>query len=210
MNTDELRAAIAEDMPRNVDELSRLVRIPSIAFPDYDGAPVRASAETTAEILEASGFGGVRLIELPDGIEHPAVFGEIAGPAGSPTVLLYAHHDVQPEGPLEQWRSPPFEPEVRQGRLFGRGSSDDKCGIVMHAAALRAWAGAPPVTLKVIVEGEEEASTAHLPFLIEGHRDLLTADVVSVADGGNWRTGVPALETSIRGVVDCRVTVRVL
>jgi acetylornithine deacetylase/succinyl-diaminopimelate desuccinylase-like protein len=125
-------------------------------------------------------------------------------------VLLYAHHDVQPEGPPEGWTSPPFEPEVRDGRLYGRGSSDDKCGIVLHAASMRAWGGAPPLTVKVIVEGEEEASTAHLPFLIEGHRDLLAADVVGIADGGNWRTGVPALETSIRGVVDCRVTVRVL
>ena len=125
-------------------------------------------------------------------------------------MLLYAHHDVQPEGPLEEWASPPFEPQVRDGRLFGRGTSDDKCGIVLHAAALRAWGGSPPVTLKVLVEGEEETSTAHLPFLIDGHRDLLAADVVGIADGGNWRTGVPALETSIRGVVDCRVTVRVL
>ena len=173
MILDELRTAVSDGMSRNVDELSRLVRIPSIAFPDYEGAPVRASAETTAEILEASGFSGVHLIELPDGVEHPAVFGEVRGPAGAPTVLLYAHHDVQPEGPREQWTSPPFEPEVRDGRLYGRGTSDDKCGIVMHAAALRAWEGAPPVTLKVIVEGEEEASTAHLPFLIEGHQDLL-------------------------------------
>ncbi|MGZ8599850.1 MAG: M20/M25/M40 family metallo-hydrolase, partial [Actinomycetota bacterium] len=188
----------------------RLVRIPSIAFPDYDGAPVRASAVATAEILEAAGFGGVRVIDLPDGVEHPAVFGEIAGPAGAPTMLLYAHHDVQPEGPVDEWTSPPFEPEVRDGRLYGRGTSDDKCGIVVHAAAVRAWGGKPPVTLKVIVEGEEEASTAHLPFLIGGHRELLAADVVGIADGGNWRTGVPALETSIRGVVDCRVTVRVL
>ncbi|MGZ8611648.1 MAG: M20/M25/M40 family metallo-hydrolase [Actinomycetota bacterium] len=210
MNAEELRAAVSEDMPRAVEELERLVRIPSIAFPDYDGAPVRASAVATAEILEAAGFGGVRVIDLPDGVEHPAVFGEIAGPAGAPTMLLYAHHDVQPEGPVDEWTSPPFEPEVRDGRLYGRGSSDDKCGIVLHAAAARAWDGRPPVTLKVIVEGEEEASTAHLPFLIGGHRELLAADVVGIADGGNWRTGVPALETSIRGVVDCRVTVRVL
>ncbi|MGZ8637668.1 MAG: M20/M25/M40 family metallo-hydrolase [Actinomycetota bacterium] len=210
MNAEELRAAVSEDMPRAVEELERLVRIPSIAFPDYDGAPVRASAVATAEILEAAGFGGVRVIDLPDGVEHPAVFGEIAGPAGAPTMLLYAHHDVQPEGPVDEWTSPPFEPEVRDGRLYGRGTSDDKCGIVVHAAAVRAWGGKPPVTLKVIVEGEEEASTAHLPFLIGGHRELLAADVVGIADGGNWRTGVPALETSIRGVVDCRVTVRVL
>jgi acetylornithine deacetylase/succinyl-diaminopimelate desuccinylase-like protein len=210
MNADHLRAAIAEGMPRSIEELSRLVRIPSIAFPGYDGAPVRASAEATAEILEAAGLGEVRLIELPDGVPHPAVYGEVAGPAGSPTVLLYAHHDVQPEGPTREWTSPPFEPEVREGRLYGRGTSDDKCGIVLHASALRAWGGAPPVTVKVLVEGEEEAGTEHLPFLIDGHRDLLAADVVGIADGGNWRTGTPALETSIRGVVDCRITVRVL
>jgi acetylornithine deacetylase/succinyl-diaminopimelate desuccinylase-like protein len=210
MSADDLRTRVGEDLPRTVDELSRLVRIPSIAFPGYDGAPVRASADATAEVLEAAGFGGVRLIELPDGVPHPAVYGEIAGPPGAPTMLLYAHHDVQPEGPLEEWSSPPFEPVVRDGRLFGRGTSDDKCGVAIHAAALRAWGGSPPITLKVLVEGEEEASAAHLPFLIDDHRELLAADVVGVADGGNWRTGVPALETSIRGVVDCRVTVRVL
>lgn len=210
MNAEELRAAVAEGMPRTTEDLSRLVRIPSIAFPGYDPSPVREAAEATAAVLEASGFGGVRLIELPDGAEHPAVFGEVPGPSDAPILLLYAHHDVQPEGPVDQWTSPPFEPEVRDGRLYGRGTADDKCGVAMHAAALRAWGGHPPVTVKVIVEGEEEASTAHLPFLIEGHRDLLACDVVGVADGGNWRTGVPALETSMRGIVDCRVTVRVL
>ncbi len=205
---EELRSAVAEAMPKTVADLERLVRIPSIAFDGYDPAPVRASAETTAEILTEAGFGGVRLIELPDGVDHPAVFGEVPGPAGSPTVLLYAHHDVQPEGPAEAWTSPPFEPVVRDGRLYGRGSSDDKAGIVVHAAAMQAVGGRPPVTVKVLVEGEEEAGTEHLPFLIEGHRDLLAADVLCIADGGNWRTGVPALETSIRGVVDVRVTVR--
>lgn len=209
MDVDALKTATAELQGRVVEDLSRLVRIPSIAFPGYDEAPVRASAEATAEILQAAGYGGVRLIELPN-VDHPAVFGEIAGPAGSPTLLLYAHHDVQPEGPLEEWTSPPFEPVVRDGRLFGRGTSDDKCGIVGHAAALAAWEGKPPVTLKVLVEGEEEASDAHLPFLIGEHVDLLAADVVGVADGGNWRNGVPTLEASTRGVVDCRVTVRVL
>jgi len=210
VNVEELRTAVAAGIPRAVQDLSRLVQIPSIAFPDYDDAPVRASAEATAAILEAAGLGGVRLIELPDGVGHPAVYGEVPGPAGAPTILLYAHHDVQPEGPLDEWTSPPFAPEVRDGRLFGRGTSDDKCGIVLHAESLRAWDGKPPVTVKVIVEGEEEASTEHLPFLIEDHKELLAADVVGVADGGNWRTGVPALGTSIRGVVDCKVTVRVL
>lgn len=206
---EDLRTAVAGDMARTRADLERLVRIPSIAFPGYDTAPVRASAEATADILASSGFQGVRLIELPD-VEHPAVFGEVRGPAGAPTVLLYAHHDVQPEGPVEQWHSPPFEPVERDGRLYGRGTADDKCGVAIHAAALRALGGTPPVTIKVLVEGEEESSTEHLPFLIGGHRDLLAADVIGVADGGNWRAGVPTLETSIRGVVDCRVTVRVL
>ena len=209
MNTDDLRDAIARDQPRVVEELKTLVRIPSIAFPGYDDKPVRASAEATADILEAAGFGGVRLIELPD-VDHPAVFGEVAGPAGAPTVLLYAHHDVQPEGPPDHWTSPPFEPEVRDGRVYGRGTSDDKCGIVMHATAMRAWGGKPPVTVKVLIEGEEEASAEHLPFLIEGHKELLQADLIGVADGGNWRAGIPTLETSIRGVVDCIVAVRTL
>ena len=209
MHADELRAAVTEWQPRAVEELSNLVRIPSIAFPGYDEKPVRESAEATAETLEAAGYGGVRLIELPD-VDHPAVFGEVAGPAGAPTILLYAHHDIQPEGPLEEWTSPPFEPEVRDGRLYGRGTSDDKCGIIMHAASLRAWGGKPPVSLKVLVEGEEEASAEHLPFLIGGHKELLVADVIGVADGGNWRAGIPTLETSIRGVVDCIVTVRAL
>jgi acetylornithine deacetylase/succinyl-diaminopimelate desuccinylase-like protein len=210
LRTDELRAAVAEAMPRAIGDLSALIEIPSIAFPGYDEAPVRAAAAATATVLEGAGLAGVRLIELPDGVGHPAVYGEVTGPAGAPTVLLYAHHDVQPEGPIEEWASPPFAPEIRDGRLYGRGSADDKCGIVIHAEAIRAWEGRPPVTVKVLVEGEEESSTEHLPFLIEDHRDLLAAHVVGVADGGNWRTGVPALETSIRGVVDCRVTVRVL
>jgi acetylornithine deacetylase/succinyl-diaminopimelate desuccinylase-like protein len=209
MSADDLRDAIARDQPRVVEELKTLVRIPSIAFTGYDDRPVRASAEATADILEGAGFGDVRLIELP-GVDHPAVFGQVAGPAGTPTVLLYAHHDVQPEGPREQWTSPPFEPEVRDGRLFGRGTSDDKCGIVMHAAAMRAWDGEPPVTVKVLIEGEEEATAEHLPFLIGEHKHLLQADVIGVADGGNWRSGIPTLETSIRGVVDCIVTVRAL
>ncbi|MFM8944738.1 MAG: dipeptidase [Actinomycetota bacterium] len=206
---EDLRAAVAGDMARTRADLERLVRIPSIAFPGYDTAPVRASAEATADILASSGFQGVRLIEMPD-VEHPAVYGEVRGPAGAPTVLLYAHHDVQPEGPVEQWHSPPFEPVERDGRLYGRGTADDKCGVAIHAAALRALGEPSPVTIKVLVEGEEESSTEHLPFLIGGHRDLLAADVIGVADGGNWRAGVPTLETSIRGVVDCRVTVRVL
>jgi acetylornithine deacetylase/succinyl-diaminopimelate desuccinylase-like protein len=208
MDTDELRRRIHDDMPRTTDELQRLVRIPSIGYPGYDPAHVRASAEATRDILAAAGFDDVRLLELGDG--HPAVFGERRGPDGSPTVLLYAHHDVQPEGDAAAWTTPPFEPEVRDGRLYGRGAADDKSGIVIHAATMRAVGEGLPCTVKVVVEGEEECSTEHLPDLVQGHADLLRADVAFVADGGNHRTGVPTIGTSVRGVTDCVVRVDVL
>ncbi len=205
-----LRERIASDMPRTIAELERLVRIPSMGYPGYDPAPVRASAEATRDILEDAGVAGARLLELDGG--HPAVFGELPGPEGAPTVLLYAHHDVQPEGPVDQWDTPPFEPVVKDGRMYGRGAADDKSGIAIHAAAIRALLtdGGVPVTIKVVVEGEEECSTAHLPDLVQGHADLLRADVAVIGDGGNYRTGVPTLNASIRGVTDIVVQVRVL
>ncbi|MEW6058939.1 MAG: dipeptidase [Actinomycetota bacterium] len=206
--TSDLRSAVAALAPRMQEDLERLVRIPSVAFEGFDPAPVRASAEATGDILGSAGFEDVRLIELPG--DHPAVFGRADGPSRSPTVLLYAHHDVQPSGPEELWDTPPFEPVVRGGRLFGRGSADDKSGIATHAAVLRAFEGRPPVTVKVIVEGEEESSTENLPRLVHGHRDLLFADVIVVADAGNWRTGEPTLTTTLRGLVDCFVEVRTL
>jgi len=212
MDTDSLRRAVADEMPRTVAELERLVRIPSIGHPGYDPAHVRESAEVTSAILRSAGVEDARLLELDGG--HPAVVGEIPGPVGAPAVLLYAHHDVQPEGPAEEWQTAPFEPVVREGRLYGRGSADDKSGIVVHAAALRAL-GAPggaelPATVRILVEGEEECSTEHLPELVVENADLLRADVAVVADGGNDRTGVPTIGTSVRGVADCRITVRVL
>ncbi len=180
----------------------------------YDPATVRASAIATADVLRAAGLDDVRLIELGGGVGHPAVYGEIRGPVGAPTVLLYAHHDVQPEGPHDGWDTPPFEPVVRDGRMFGRGAADDKSGIVIHAAVLRAFRESDvaglPVTVKVLVEGEEECSTEHLPELVGGHADLLRADVVVLADGGNIHTGLPTLDTSVRGVTDCVVEVSVM
>jgi len=210
MGDDQLRERIAAEMPRTVTDLERLVRIPSMGYPGYDPANVRASAETTRDILAEAGVEGARLLELDGG--HPAVFGELPGPGGAPTVLLYAHHDVQPEGPLDEWDTQPFDPVVKDGRMYGRGAADDKSGIVVHAAAIRALLaeGAPPVTIKVVVEGEEECSTEHLPQLVQGNADLLRADVAVIADGGNYRTGVPTLNTSIRGVTDLVVQVRVL
>jgi acetylornithine deacetylase/succinyl-diaminopimelate desuccinylase-like protein len=210
MDTFELRSRVATGMPRTTADLERLVRIPSVGHPGHDPANVRASAEATCDILRDAGLHDVRLIELGGGAGHPAVFGQIPGPAGAPTALLYAHHDVQPEGSAEEWTSPPYEPVIRDGRLFGRGSADDKSGVTIHAAALRALGGELRVGIKVLVEGMEECSTEFLPELVQGNADLLRADVAVIADGGNYRTGVPTIGTSVRGVTDCTVTVRVL
>jgi acetylornithine deacetylase/succinyl-diaminopimelate desuccinylase-like protein len=189
-------------------ELDDLVRIPSVSAEGFEVGQVRRSAEATAAWLERSGLDGVRLLEI-DGA-HPAVFGATPGPAGSPTVLLYAHHDVQPPGSDEFWESPPFEPTERGGRLFGRGTADDKAGIAVHAAALQVWEGKPPVSVAVFVEGEEETGSVHLLEFVDKYGDFLRADAVVFADCSNWTVGQPALTTSVRGILDCLIEVRTL
>lgn len=201
---EDLAATVAEQFPSTRQQLIDLVRIPSVSARGFDEAEVRRSAEATAGLLERAGLQEVRLLELGDA--HPAVFGEIPAPLGAPTVLLYAHHDVQPAG--EGWSSDPFEPVERDGRLYGRGTSDDKCGVVLHAAALSALDGAVPIGVKVFVEGEEEIGSLHLDDFLTVHGDALAADVIVIADSGNWRTGLPSFTTSLRGLVDCEVEVR--
>jgi acetylornithine deacetylase/succinyl-diaminopimelate desuccinylase-like protein len=125
-------------------------------------------------------------------------------------VLLYAHHDVQPEGNHAQWSSPPFEPTERDGRLYGRGTADDKAGIATHLAAFRAHGGQPPVGVTVFVEGEEESGSPSLTRLLAAHRDALAADVIVIADSDNWSADVPALTVSLRGLADCVVEVATL
>ena len=201
---ESLTEAVAAQVPVMRDQLERLVRIPSVSAPGFDPAPMRACAALCIEILEDAGLSSVRLLELEG--SAPAVFGEIPAPPGAPTVLLYAHYDVQPAGP--GWVSDPFEPTEREGRLYGRGTSDDKSGVVLHAAALRALSGVPDVGVKVFLEGEEESGSEHLEGFLTAYRDELAADIVVIADSGNWRTGQPTFTTSLRGLVDCVVEVR--
>ncbi|GAC1455980.1 MAG: dipeptidase [Candidatus Limnocylindrales bacterium] len=200
-----LRPAITGLMPDVRADLERLVRIPSMSADGYDAAAVRESARITAEILRAAG-AEVRILEREGA--HPAVVGRVAGPENAPTVLLYAHHDVQPPGPRDRWASAPFEPTLRDGRLFGRGSSDDKAGIVVHAAAIRAWGGKPPVNVAFFIEGEEESGSDHLGDFLAAEHALLDADAVVIADSGNWRVGEPAITTTLRGNVLVTVEVR--
>ncbi|HSJ34354.1 MAG TPA: dipeptidase [Acidimicrobiia bacterium] len=205
---DDLRTAVRADFPRLKEILADLVRIPGVSAPGYDPAEVRRSAEHVARLFEDEGAQDVRLLELEGA--HPAVYGHIPGPEGSPTVLLYAHHDVQPPGPAAEWETGPFEPFEKEGRLFGRGASDDKSGVIMHLGALSALGGNPPVGIKIFIEGEEEIGSQHLPDFLARYSDLLAADVIVIADAGNWRVGIPALTTSLRGLAAVEVEVRTL
>ena len=204
----EVRAAVDSAFHDVRAWLDKLVSIPSISADGFGAHRVRESAEVTAEWLERSGLDEVRLLDAGDA--HPAVFGFTPGPEGSPKVLLYAHHDVQPPGRTDLWKSPPFEPTEREGRLYGRGTADDKAGIAVHAAALQAWEGKPPVGVAVFIEGEEEIASSHLPQFLNKYEELLRADVTILADFTNWRVGEPALTTSVRGILDCLVEVRTL
>src|SRR6184192_3554528 len=201
-----LRDRVSEDMPRIRAELETLVRIPSISHPGHDPSQLGRSAEATAKILGDVGCE-TKIVEI-EGV--PAVIGHVSAPAGAPTVLLYAHHDVQPTGGRDLWHSDPFEPIEKNGRLYGRGSSDDKCGIVMHAGALRAHDSRPPIGVTVFVEGEEEWGSPNLGKFLERYGDELRADAVILADSGNWRTGQPGLTTSLRGIVAADIEVRTL
>lgn len=203
---EDLRARVSRQFPAMVEHLSELVRIPSVSAEGYPAQPLRASAEAVARLLRGAGFADVQLLEMEGA--HPAVFGHKPAPPGAPTVLLYAHHDVQPPGPAEEWTAGPFEPVVTDGRLYGRGASDDKGGLIMHLGAVTALGDDLAVGIKVFVEGEEEVGSSHLVDFLDRYSALLAADVIVIGDGGNWREGHPALTVSLRGLVAVTVEVR--
>src|SRR5499427_6171157 len=192
-----LATAVRDVLPSVRADLDRLVRIPSVSADPAAAPHVRASAREVAALLRAAGLPDAAVVAVAGG--QPAVLGHRPGPPGAPTVLMYAHHDVQPPGDIAAWDSDPFQPSERGGRLYGRGAADDKAGIAVHLAALRALGDRLPVGVTVLVEGEEEiGSPTLLPFL-DTFSDRIRADVLVLADSANWTADVPALTTSLRG-----------
>jgi acetylornithine deacetylase/succinyl-diaminopimelate desuccinylase-like protein len=203
-----LRDQVQAQLPGVLADLKELVAIESVSADPARTTEVERSAEHIVQLLADLKCPDVRIIRAKDGA--PAVLGRFPPPEGKPTLCLYAHHDVQPEGDPAGWRTPPFVATELEGRLYGRGTADDKGGLAVHLAALRAFDGKPPVGVTVFFEGEEEIGSPTLTVLLEEHRADLAADVFVIADSDNWAVGHPAFTTSLRGIAECIVEVRTL
>ncbi|MER7759006.1 M20/M25/M40 family metallo-hydrolase, partial [Streptomyces sp. NPDC097619] len=211
MTSHPIAETVASLMPGARSELAELVAFRSVAdWAQFPKSESEGAANWVADALRAEGFRDVALLDTPDGTQ--SVYGFLPGPEGAPTVLLYAHYDVQP--PLDEaaWVSPPFELTDRDGRWYGRGAADCKGGFVMHLLALRALKanGGVPVSVKVIVEGSEEQGTGGLQQYAEAHPELLTSDAIVIGDAGNFRLGLPTVTATLRGMTLVRVEVDTL
>ncbi|MCW2607359.1 MAG: hypothetical protein JWO60_2052 [Frankiales bacterium] len=204
----DLPAAVRGQAATALEDLRRLVAVPSISSEPAHADDVERVIAVVADHAVSAGAQRVDVVQAEGG--HPALIASWPAPAGAPTVLLYAHADVQPTGPEQEWTSPPFTATDRDGRLYGRGAADDKAGVMMHLAVLRAFQGRPPVGVVLFVEGEEEIGSPTLPALLAAHADALRSDVIVIADSANASVDVPAFTTSLRGLVDCLVEVRAL
>lgn len=206
-DADSVRSTVTGLMPGLLTDPEALVSIPSIAFPGFPPDPVHRMSQAVVDLFRRSGIDDVRLLEIPGG--YPAVYADVPGPAGSPTVLLYAHYDVQP-APVEGWDSDPWVATRKDdGRIYGRGASDDISGLVIHAGTMQALAGRLPVGVRLLVEGEEE-TISHLEDYVEASPELFACDAFVIADMGNQEVDRPALTTALRGDVSCTVRVRTL
>jgi acetylornithine deacetylase/succinyl-diaminopimelate desuccinylase-like protein len=172
MNTDQAATYAREHHNEFLEDLKTLARIPSVSFPGFDPAQVVRSAEAVAALCRARGLENIEILTLPGA--HPYVYADWLHAPGKPTLLLYAHHDVQPAGREELWKSPPFEPTIRDGRLYGRGTADDKAGVVVHTSAIASWLQSQkelPLNVKLIIEGEEECGSDHFTYFFSRHRN---------------------------------------
>ncbi|MFB7252232.1 dipeptidase [Microbacterium sp. NPDC056234] len=211
--------SVATGLPRTLGDLGDLVRIPGIAWPSFDQTQLERSADAIAALARDTGvFDEVRVLRaaIPgtDEFGQPAILATRAARNGRPTILLYAHHDVQPPGDDALWETPPFEPTVREGRLYGRGAADDKAGVMAHIASLRAVADAVgddlDLGVALFIEGEEEYGSRSFAQFLSDNADALRADAIVVADSGNWDSRTPGLTVSLRGNARFTLTVRTL
>ncbi|WP_217134620.1 dipeptidase [Leucobacter chinensis] len=217
--TKKLSAIVDRDFEQTVSELEALVRIPSVSWPAFDPKHLDESAAAVAEMLRETGvFETVDVRRAREGDTEvwgkPAIVAHRPAKNGKPTVLLYAHHDVQPPGDDEKWETPPFEPTRKGDRLYARGASDDKAGVISHVAAIRALAETAgddfDLGIAMFIEGEEEWASKSFGNFLRENKDLLTADAIIVADSDNWDTETPALTVALRGAAAFNVRVETL
>ena len=203
--------ACEDNLPLFLNQLEKLVKIPSVSLEGFDSKAMQSSAQAVAELFESSGLENVEVIQFGD--VHPYVYADWIHKPDAPTLLLYAHHDVQPPGVHSKWKSDPFGPKTSQGRLYGRGTADDKAGILAHSAAIFSMlktCGELPVNVKLIIEGEEEIGSNHLGSFVKRYKEKLQADAMILTDCANIETGIPSLTTSLRGLVAVDVEVESL
>ncbi|RRC96323.1 M20/M25/M40 family metallo-hydrolase [Schaalia canis] len=211
LTTDTIRERVEAAFPALLNELIQLVAIPSVSSAPEHAADLQASAEHVRDRFAALGLDAdIYSVTTPEGIEgKPAVVAHTPRIDGAPTVLLYAHHDIQPVGDVGRWASDPYTAEVRGDRLYGRGTSDDGAGIIVHLGALTVLAQDLGVNVTVFIEGEEELGSPSFVTFLETYREQLEADVIVVADSDNWKVGEPALTSSLRGNCVCTVDVTI-
>lgn len=200
-----------KDKSKHLGDLKKLVAIPSVSFPNFDPKEVHRSGDAVKALLVESGLENVQMMTMGD--SFPYVYGEWLKAPGKPTLLLYAHHDVQPPGNAEKWKSPAFEATERDGRLYGRGAADDKAGVVCHTAVIASYlkaAGKLPVNIKVLIEGEEEIGSGNLNAFVEKYKKTLQADAVVIMDAANFDVGMPSITIALRGVSIVEVEVKAL
>ena len=187
-----------------IDVLKLLVKIESISSEKKHYKDVEQSAESVKDLFEGLGLTS-KISKSNEGM--PAVLAQTEQDPSKKTVLLYAHHDVQPVGDLSLWETDPFVPEIIDGRLYGRGSGDNKAGVVTHYEVIKALKDNPPVNIKVFIEGEEEIGSPTMEQFIKENKEDLEADVIVIADSGNIKSGLPTVTTSLRGLVDGTIVV---
>ncbi len=204
---DAVKQYFSGNRERFLEELFAFLRIPSVSLHSKHKADVQHAAEWLAEALTKAGMEHVEIIRTEG---HPVVYADWLHAEGKPTALIYGHYDVQPPDPLEQWESPPFEPEIRDGKLFARGTTDDKAQVFIHVKTVEALLGtygSLPINIKFCIEGEEEIASPHLAALIEGDKNRFQADAVVISDSAIFAKDYPGMDYGLRGLCAVKIDV---